>query len=275
MDPKNLLDANLSLVDKIVAGVCHRARLYGADAEDFASTVKLALLEDDYAILRSFAGRSALSTYLTIVIERLLADQRTHDRGRWHPSAEATRMGAAGLLLETLVRRDRRSLEEALPLVQGVDPSLGRAELEAMLARLPERRMRPVAVDVDALPLDTFAAREAADAPLLANEARQLSERASVVVRETLATLDEEDRGLIRMRFAAGLSIADIARMTRLPPRPLYRRFDDLLARLRKALQRAGISGRDAADILAEAMDFDFGLEKVETRQSTFNEEMS
>lgn len=274
MDPGQLFAANLSLVDKVVDGVCRRARLYGADAEDFASAVKLALVEDGYAILRKFEGRSSLSTYLTIVVERLLSDARMHDRGRWHPSAEATRMGAAGLLLETLVRRDRRTLDEALPLVQSIEPKLGRADLEAMLARLPERRARPAPIDLDAIPADALVAREAADAPLLASEARRLSERTAATVRETLAAFEPEERALLKMRFAAGMSIADISRMTRLPQRPLYRRFEDLLARLRKALRLAGITVDDAGDVIAAAADLDLGLEKETNSQSTLNEEI-
>jgi RNA polymerase sigma factor (sigma-70 family) len=275
MDPGQLFETSLSLIDKVIDGVCRRARLYGADAEDFASSVKLALVEDDYAVLRKYEGRASFATYLTIVVERLLSDARTHDRGRWHPSAEATRMGAAGLLLETLGRRDRRTLDEALPLLQSIDPKLGRADLETMLARLPERRPRPTAVDVDALPADTFAARETADAPLLASEARRLSERTAATVRETLATFDPEERALLKMRFVTGMSIADISRMTRLPQRPLYRRFEDLLARLRKALRLAGISVHDAGDVIAAAAELDFGLEKETNARSTLNEEMS
>lgn len=275
MDPGQLFAASLSLIDKVIDGVCRRARLYGADAEDFASAVKLALVEDDYAVLRKFEGRASLSTYLTIVVERLLRDARTHDRGRWHPSAEATRMGAAGVLLETLVRRDRRTLDEALPLVQSIEPTLVQADLEAMLARLPQRRARPAPVDLDAVPADSLVSREAADAPLLESEARRLSERTAAVVRETLAAFEPEERALLKMRFAAGMSIADISRMTRLPQRPLYRRFEDLLARLRKALRLAGVTVKDAGDVIGAAADLDFGLEKDTNPQSTPNEEMS
>jgi RNA polymerase sigma factor for flagellar operon FliA len=42
----------------------------GVEADDFASHPKLKLIEDDYAILRKFQGRSSLRTYLTVVIER-------------------------------------------------------------------------------------------------------------------------------------------------------------------------------------------------------------
>lgn len=274
MDPKRVFEANLSLVDKVIGGVCRRARLQGADAEDFASAAKLALIENDYAILRKYEGRAALGTYLTIVIERLLADLRVHERGRWHPSAEATRMGPAAILLEALVHRDQRSLDEALPLVQSVDASLSRADVEAMLDRLPRRRIRPAAVAVEPESLERIVAREMADSPIVEAEAHQMLDRASRVIRETLEQFDDEDRALLRLRFVSALSVADISRMTRLPQRPLYRRFEDLFARLRRALGLAGITSRDARDVLeaARSADVALGLEKDENGPSKLDE---
>jgi hypothetical protein len=73
-----LFEANLGLIDRVIGGVCRRPGLFGADAEDFASAVKLALIKNDYAIaiLRPFEGRSALSTFLTIKSD----EQQPRDR---------------------------------------------------------------------------------------------------------------------------------------------------------------------------------------------------
>jgi RNA polymerase sigma factor for flagellar operon FliA len=275
MDPQNVLAANLALVDKIVDGVSRRARLSGADADDLRGTVHLALVENDYAILRRYEGRASLVTYLTIVVERLLSDWRTHERGRWHASAEATRLGPAALMLEVLVRRDGRTLDEALPIVRAIDATLTRGDLDAILARLPHRLPRPAAVSFDAVGFDHFVARERADAPLAGLEARRLSDRTSRVVRETMAAFTPAERGLLKMRFVAGMAVVDMSRMTRLPQRPLYRQLEGLLGRLRKALRLAGISVRDAGEVIAGAAELDFGLEKEEVRQSTTLEEMT
>jgi RNA polymerase sigma factor (sigma-70 family) len=271
MDPARLFSDNLSLIEQVIAGVCRRARIHGADAEDFASSAKLALVDGDYAILRKYEGRATLSTYLTIVVERLLSDQRMHELGRWHPSSEAARMGATGLLLETLVRRDRRTLDQVLPHLQALDASLTRNQAAAMLERLPERRPRPVAAGIEQLPEELFVAREEPDAALRAEEARRVSEQAGRVVREQVAALDLEDRVLLRLRFVAAMSIADISRATRLPQRPLYRRFETMLATLGRALAVAGITHRDAEDVLAAAAveELDLGLaENPADRQS-------
>src|SRR5258708_1919550 len=124
MSPEELFQANLTLLERVIAGVCRRAGLRDADAEDFASTAKLALLENDYAILRGFEGRATLGTFLTVVVQRLLSREWIRLRGRWHPSAEAERSGAAAVLLEKLMERDGRSLDAAVSIVRHVAPSL-------------------------------------------------------------------------------------------------------------------------------------------------------
>ena len=133
MNPSNVLQSNLALIEGIAMRVCRRAHVRDADADDFIASVKLALIEDDYAILRKYEGRSSLATYLTIVIERLMSDERMRTRGRWHPSAEAVRLGPAALLLEAIVRRDRRTIDDALPALRALDPAITRENAEAML----------------------------------------------------------------------------------------------------------------------------------------------
>lgn len=262
MHPSEVLQANLPLVEGIVERACRRARVYGADVDDFASTVKLKLVEDDYAVLRNWQGRSSLATYLRIVVERWLANETIRDHGRWHPSTEAVRMGAAGVLLESLVRRDKRTLDDALPLVRAIDEALTRDDLERMLLRMPERKPRARATDLEDAPPDALATRESADAPLLRSEARQMSLRAARAIRDVLGALNVEDRMIIRFRFASGMSIADVSRMLRLPQRPLYRRIESLLDRLRTRLKSEGIDADDVAAVLetTAAEDLDLGL---------------
>jgi RNA polymerase sigma factor (sigma-70 family) len=258
-----LFSSSLPLIDRAIARVCNQAGLRHADADDFASSVKLALIEDDYAILRAWQKRSALATYLTVVIQRLLSDDRMRARGRWEPSAAARRGGEAGILLETAVVRDARPLEQVLPLVQAIDPSLGRAECEAMLATFPERAPRPRQVSIDEEPgVIEVPAPKTADAPLLDRETARLSDQATAAVRRTLDSLPFEDRMIVRCRFGSGMSIADISRILRLPQRPLYRRLDALIARLRRDLVAAGIDGRSAESLIGSSVAaLDFNLD--------------
>ena len=80
---------------------CVRHRLRGADAEDFASCVKLRLIENDYEILGGSRARSTLKTYLTAVIQRLYLDYQVQRFGKWRPSALARKLGPVCLRLES------------------------------------------------------------------------------------------------------------------------------------------------------------------------------
>jgi RNA polymerase sigma factor (sigma-70 family) len=264
MDFEELLRSNLPLIERIVGRVCRRANVQGADVEDFSSTVKLALVDDDYAILRAWEGRSSLATYLSIVIQRLLSDERNRTLGRWRPSSEAKRMGEAAVLLETLLRRDQRSLDEALPIVQGVDPSLGRAEIEALAGRLPQRGARLRAVPLD--DAEEVATNEQADARALDGELDRMSERASAIIRTLLAGLSIADRTMMRLRFASNMNISDIARILQCPQRPLYRRMEAVMSSMRTALESGGIDARMAGDLHGCAVAaLDFGLNDGKT----------
>lgn len=262
MNAEELFRTNLPLVDRVIARVCRRAGLHGADAEDFASVVKLALIENEYAILASYQGAAPLGAFLAVVVQRLLTRERLRVWGRWHPSAEAERLGPAAELLEKLVVRDHRPLEEAIPIVRAVDPSLDRERVRAMAGLLPQRIGRPRLVPLpdDA---DRFSAPEGAEARAQQGEARRISERAARVVRATIASLALHDRMLLRFHFGAGLSIAETARIMGVPQRPLYRRIEALLRQLRQALEGEGLDAGAIAEVIAagapESVDFGLG----------------
>lgn len=275
--PEALLRDNLSVIERVVDRVCRHAGLRDADADDFASVVNLALIEDDYAILRAWQRRSSLATYLTVVVRRLLCDERNRARGRWEPSAEARRCGAPAILLETLVRRDGRSFEEAIPLVRAIDPTLSRDDLAAILTRIPERVSRPRSLPLDDVDLQTLRSPDEADAGVRSQELNRLSAEASRVVRRTLASCSVQDKAIVRLHFGSSMSVADIARMLRLPQRPLYRRLDALLQQLRRALIAAGIDMGTAESLIGSAVQaLDFGLgagKSASVSQSTTDEE--
>ncbi|HVR38931.1 MAG TPA: hypothetical protein VMU84_07525 [Thermoanaerobaculia bacterium] len=260
------------MIDRIVAVVARRARLHGADAEDFASDVRVHLMADDYAVLRKYEGRASLASFLSVVVQRLLCDERTRRFGRWHPSAEAERMGDAGVQLEKLISRDHRSLEEALPIVLAAHPSLSASDIEAIAKRLPVRVSRPRAIPIDDTPTDTFVAFDRADERALEADARVLAQRTSTTIRETLGAMSAEDRMILRFHFGSGMSLADVSRMMRLPQRPLYRRVDTMLERLRRACVTAGLDARSVRDLIGSTMhDMDFGFSSQSLQDEAFD----
>src|SRR3954452_18780458 len=268
MHPEELFKANLPLVDRVIGSVCRRAGLRDADAEDFASIARLALIENDYGILRRYEGRAPLGAFLAVVVQRLLSHEWTKLRGRWRASAEAERNGPAAVLLAELIVRDGRSLDEAAAIAGAIDPSLDRHRARELAARPPARapplpapppRTRLVPFPDDATP---FVAPDTGDARAQEGEARQMSERAARVVRETLDTLSSPDRMLLRFHFGAQLSIAEAARLLGVPQRPLYRRVEILMQQLRGELEREGVGAAVVEDLISAsgAETFDFGL---------------
>jgi RNA polymerase sigma factor (sigma-70 family) len=245
---RELFEANLALIDRVIGRIAAKGGLAGADAEDFASEVRIALMADDFAILAQWEGRSSLATYLTVIVQRLLTDARRHRMGKWRPTAEAQRLGELGVRLETLVRRDGRSLDDALPLLHAIDPSLTRARAAELLARLPERM--PRAHTVALAETDLADAHASADEAALAFDARKLSVRTSGVMREALAKLPTNDRLMVDFRFGSGMTIAEISRILGIPQRPLYRRFEAVLRELRRTLHAADIDARTIEELI-------------------------
>jgi RNA polymerase sigma factor for flagellar operon FliA len=69
---------------------------------------------------------------------------------------------------------------------------------------------------------------------------------------KVMEQLPPEERHILRMRFADGRSVADVARALRLEQKPLYRRIDQLRARLRVDLERFGVTAEDVRELLAD-----------------------
>jgi RNA polymerase sigma factor (sigma-70 family) len=269
---EELFRENLALIDRVIGRICARGRLYGADAEDFASEMHLALMADDYAILNSWEGRSSLATFLTIAIQRLFINARVRESGKWHASAEATRLGPAAVELERVVRREGRSLEEALPFVQAIDPTLTREQIAALAERLPARAVRAhdAGIDPDMLP-----GGEAADARALAADTKRVADRANEVMRTAIAALPLEERMILRYRFGRGMAVSDIARMMQVEQRPLYRRIEAILRRLRTSLTEAGVDAATINDLIGSPFQpMNFGLPEMENAAGRLSKEV-
>jgi RNA polymerase sigma factor for flagellar operon FliA len=243
--PETLLLAEFATVERVIRFISARRRLRPADAEDFASHVKMRLIENDYAVLRKFEGRSSLLTYLTVVVQRMYADYCAAAHGRWRPSAEARRAGEVGIVLERLLWRDGFSLDEACEiLVTNHQVPVGRAELERIAALLPPRAKRQFESEAS---LDEHPA--AAPGPEALVEHRERSDVARRISAELKRFVDEaepQDRLILALRFADRRTVPEIAALLRLDQKWLYRRLDILLRQVRNALHAAGIDADEA-----------------------------
>ncbi|HEX6368494.1 MAG TPA: sigma-70 family RNA polymerase sigma factor [Longimicrobium sp.] len=237
----------LPWIDRVAAMTCKQHGVWDADAEDFAGWMQMRVIEDDYAVIRSFRGESELKTYLASVVNRQFHEYGRQRWGRWRVSAKAEQLGPPAPELETLVQRDGYTLEQAgRKLRTAGRTTLSDAELARLLAQLRDRGpLRPVEVP-PATRDDALATAEApsqADERVTAAEEQQERRRVLAALGRALEALEDEDRIIVTMHFQDGYSVADVARTLNLEQKPLYRRVDRLRARLRQLLEQEGVRG--------------------------------
>jgi RNA polymerase sigma factor for flagellar operon FliA len=235
---QQLLLDNLDLVERLVRFTARRHHLSFTDAEEFASIVRLKLVENDFAILRKFEGRSLLSTYLTVVIERLCHDFSIARWGKWRPSAAARRQGDVAMLLERLIVRDGATFDEAVGTLQtnhGVRHT--RQQLHEILLTLPSRSPRWSGHEQGACIAEAFTDQS--------HEDRTEVERVSIALSDSIAALSLEEQRILKLRFEQNLTVVEIAAMLDVETRTLYRRLQAVIRALRMSLEARGVSHAD------------------------------
>lgn len=205
VDYQRLLLDHLDLIHQIVRSTGRRRHLAADELEDLASFVRFRLVEDDYAILRKFQGRSSLWTYLAAVIERLSLDFCTERWGRWRPSAFAERLGPVAVTLERLVTRDHHTVEEAMQILRtnhGVSQS--DAELQALWDQIP-RRLRTTEVGEEAAA--ELRSNESSESRIEDAAIADDIKRLEGALQSAFSAIPAHDRVLIALRFdpSAGL----------------------------------------------------------------------
>ncbi len=246
--PEDLFLDNLALIERLSAATCRRHGFRGADADEFASTVKLKLIENGYGRLRKYAGRSSLRVYLAKVIDNVFRDYRISIWGRWRPSSAARRIGEVAIRLETLLYRDGHTFDEAVRILQtNYQVALTEAELADLVIRLPQRTTRRFEDDAG---LDEMAALAEADTGLMNRERAATAARVESALAQALEQLPADDRSLLRLHFEEGLTLAAIAKTRGLNQRRLYRRKEKCERQLQQALTAKGLGADVVSDLL-------------------------
>ncbi len=85
---EDFVDRFMGLVMHVInhTAQCRSVLLSTNDREDLAAEVMLTIIENDYAVLRQFRGKSSLATYLTVisrrvVVRKMLANQNSTPLG--------------------------------------------------------------------------------------------------------------------------------------------------------------------------------------------------
>lgn len=259
IDAETLFLDQLPRIERLVDFIRRRNALTREDAEDFASIVKLKLVEDDYAVLRKYRGESRLDSYLTMVVHNLFRDFRNERWGKYRPTVKAKELGEEAVLLERLLVRDGLGRQEAIEYVKtGHRVETSREELQALVERLPVRIRRRFVGDpgLDRLPSPETAARRVVE-----GERTALLEATETVVSKALEALSDDDFLLLKMHYRDGLSLAQVARRLNVPQRPLYTRRDRSLRELRRAFDDAGLAWDEVRSLLGwERTDMKIGF---------------
>jgi RNA polymerase sigma factor (sigma-70 family) len=273
--PQEIFEAELLIADELIRRICHRHRLSHEEAEDFHSFAMLKLIEDDYARLRSFQGRSRLKTFLTVILHHLFLDYRVQKWGKWRPPAEVRQLGRVAVELDRLLSRDGQTLENAVKILCARSGGvLTRRELVALADRLPQRqRWRLDGLEI----LDEIPTDGEVEERIQNRERKHALKRIAAALREALRETPAEDRLLLKMRYENGFTIRHIAKTLHVEARPLYARFEQCHRRLRSVLRRSGITWSDVTSILGWAgtdlrVDFDSpkALQRHRTQSSAF-----
>lgn len=127
----DFVDRYMGLIYHVIHHVSHARSvvLSAADVEDLAAEVFLAIVDDDYAVLRRFKGESALPTYLTVVARRVCVREvvkRSREAELGHTQAH-----------RAVVSDDGSSEVEAIASAEEVERMLGQLSgREAEVVRL-------------------------------------------------------------------------------------------------------------------------------------------
>jgi RNA polymerase sigma factor for flagellar operon FliA len=256
---EELFSRRFRQIEQIIHRVAARHRLHDEENQELYSLVMLKMVQDDYAVLRGFQEKSRWGTYLIVVVQRVLLDHRVREWGRWRPCALARRLGPTAVELDRRINRDGREPEEAVRELSTRGVGETPTELEKLAARIPRRTRRRFLSGDKYLKL--FADRETADRRVEAAELRRAGNCLSAALASALQDLPEQERNLLGLRFGRGWTVRRIAASLGLEERPLYRRFNVLLRRLRRRLERLGLGREEVARVLdSRKVDLEIGL---------------
>lgn len=247
---EQLFLSHLSDVQRTIDKVCRPNRLPPCHHADFAGTVMVKLIRDDYSVLRAHDGRSQMSTYLHTVVRNQLRDYRNSLWGKWRTSAAARRLGKTAIKLERMIYQDGLSVGDAVETLYCQTESLhSRQDLENLASQLPVRpgrRMESIEHLVQSLATDTVHVSDR----LAHQDLSETQQRVQAILLASFERLPRRDRELLLLHFGQGMTIAAIAKRSGWHQRSLYNRRDRCLRQLRRALQIEGLEWENVGALL-------------------------
>jgi RNA polymerase sigma factor for flagellar operon FliA len=244
--------AQQPLIRRAVRHVVRRWSLREDEAADLQSDAQLKLVQNDYAVLRQFQGKSSLEAYLVTVISRVFFDSRIRRFGKWRPSAEAVRRGPLAEEAERLVCHDGRTLDEAAVMLSlRRNEPITRDDIADLLSHLPVRRPRsePHDCDPDSVP----ATDPGPDDAVRIGDARTMAARVHAHLSAAIDGLEPDDRLLMKLYYVDELTVARIARLLGVEQRPMYRTIERCLGEMRRYLESKGVVSESVDEVVGSS----------------------
>ncbi len=257
MDAAEYYADHIKLINEAICIICRKYGMAFDEEEDFAQHVHLQLIENDYRKLRAYKGNSSLKTYLYTVISRIFIDQV---RVKWHPSAEAKRMGETAVVLEKMIYRDHYTLHEACQIL-AADPSTAIDENAAhdILGRLHFKTPRIISIDYSEERLQGIPdPAPYPDTRITQKELYREKRKMIAIIGDIIPLLSSEDKLLIKLLFIDGRRISEIARLLGKDDHQLYKRTQSILRKMRESMvMAAGMGEVDIGEILEVTGEYD------------------
>lgn len=119
---EDFVDRFMGLVVHVVNHTSHARsiRVSQEDLDDLCAEVFLAIIKDDFAVLRRFRGQSSLATYLTVIARRVVVREMMRRKTAAPLSAVASHSAVAGPAYSSEERiEDREEVARLLDELEG------------------------------------------------------------------------------------------------------------------------------------------------------------
>ncbi len=225
-----------------------------SQSEDCFTWVCEALADDGFRRLRNFRpdGPARFRTWLVAVVANLCRDWRRRQRGRVRPFRAVTRLPELDQHVYRLIFVQGHSRTECVATLAPQFPGLTDATVAEISGRLfglltPQQRWQLSARPHTPLRAGSRQA-DRADDPMERVETPESGPEDQVAalqerqrLRQALARLAPEQRLLLRLRYERGLTLAEVARLTRQPdPFRANRRIQAALEALAQMMAQSG-----------------------------------
>ena len=250
VDPVSFLTGSYQKVEAIIRAVCFRNRLQADETEEFASEVKLRLVENDYRILRVFTGKSSIETYLTTVVANMVRDLIRERNGRWRPSEEARRLGEVAERIEELIYRFHYPFHEAYQiLTTNFGFSVSDKDVRDIYFKLKVKESRPVAILYEE---DIHDSRGTPEKQMIATEQYLLENKVTAIIDKMRGELSATDLLMLRMAFDDNLKLTVVAEQLRLTRTEVDHRIREILTIFKRGILQQGINYNEVQELIGD-----------------------